>query len=40
MAGLILDELHYGLIAEKPGHCECIDLEWTDMEMPTTETTQ
>jgi hypothetical protein len=37
---IMLDELHDSLIAEKPGLCECIDLEWSDLEMPTTETTQ
>jgi len=37
---IMLDELHDGLIAEKPGLLECIDLEWSDLEVPTTETTQ
>ena len=37
---VVTDELHDGLIAEKPGLCECIDLEWSDLEMLPTEMTQ
>ena len=37
---VVMDELHDGLIAEKPGLCECIDLEWSDLEMLPTEMTQ